>query len=59
VTVVAGDRLFLGIRQDVSIAMSGDALFAQDSMSIRATMRVAGLLVAEPSSVQIIRAAAA
>lgn len=55
--VAAGDRIFVGVRQDVSVKVSEDARFEYDQVGYRLTTRVAGLVVAEAGSVQRITAA--
>ncbi|MFK4022352.1 phage major capsid protein [Streptomyces albogriseolus] len=59
-TVVVADasRLFVGIRRNASIKISEDARFTSDQVGFKLTMRVAGVGVAEASSVQVIKAAA-
>ncbi|MEV5415144.1 phage major capsid protein [Streptomyces albogriseolus] len=57
-TVVVADasRLFVGIRRNASIKISEDARFTSDQVGFKLTMRVAGVGVAEASSVQVIKA---
>jgi HK97 family phage major capsid protein len=59
-TVVVADasRLFVGIRRNAAIRISEDARFSSDQVGFKLTMRVAGVGVAESSSVQVIKAAA-
>ncbi|MEU5788782.1 phage major capsid protein [Micromonospora purpureochromogenes] len=60
-TVIVADasRVFFGIRKDIRLAQSESWKFDSDSIGYRATIRVAGIRVAEPTSVQRIVAAAA
>ncbi|MCA2200340.1 phage major capsid protein [Streptomyces sp. SMS_SU21] len=57
-TVVDADasRLFVGIRRNATIKISEDARFTSDQVGFKLTMRVAGVGVAEASSVQVIKA---
>ncbi len=57
-TVVVADasRLFVGIRRNATIKISEDARFTSDQVGFKLTMRVAGVGVAEASSVQVIKA---
>jgi HK97 family phage major capsid protein len=56
VLVVAGERLYFGIRQDVRLAASEHFKFDQDVVSFRSTFRGAGVVVAEATSVQVLQA---
>jgi len=59
-TVVVADasRIKVGVRRNALIKVSEDARFDKDQVGFRLTMRVAGVSVAEASSVQIVKAAA-
>ena len=52
------NRVFVGIRSDVAVKVSEDAGFANDTVGFRVTYRVAGIAVAEATSVQRIVASA-
>ncbi|MFJ7089895.1 phage major capsid protein [Streptomyces mirabilis] len=58
VIVAAPDRIHVGLRSDVRIAMSEDYAFAQDVTGFRATYRIAGLVVDAPAALQVIKASA-
>ncbi|WP_130494384.1 phage major capsid protein [Motilibacter rhizosphaerae] len=59
-TVIVADasRIYVGVRRDVNIAYSADAFFGADSLGLRLTYRLAGINVAEATSVQILKASA-
>ncbi len=57
VIVAAPDRIHVGLRSDVRLAVSEDFGFAQDVTGFRATYRIAGLAVDAPAAVQVIKAA--
>ncbi|MFD5627164.1 phage major capsid protein [Streptomyces sp. NPDC127072] len=59
-TVIVADasRLIVGIRRNATIKVSEDARFDSDQVGFKLTMRVAGVSLAEASSVQIVKAAA-
>jgi HK97 family phage major capsid protein len=59
-TVIVADasRAFVGIRKDIRLARSEDWKFDSDSVGYRATYRIAGVAVAEATSVQRIVASA-
>jgi HK97 family phage major capsid protein len=50
--IYAADRVFVGMRQAIELQLSVDAMFAQDAVMFRATTRLAGVAVSEPTSVQ-------
>lgn len=52
--VADGDRVFIGRRQPIVVALSTEARFDYDEVGIRATTRWGGVAVAESSSVQAI-----
>jgi HK97 family phage major capsid protein len=54
-TLIVADasRIYLGVRKDVRLALSTDLAFDKDVVSYRATYRIAGIRVAEATSVQI------
>jgi HK97 family phage major capsid protein len=54
--VADGSRVFIGIRNDVSVAVSDQVRFDYDQVAFRATLRVAGVNVAEAASVQVLTA---
>jgi HK97 family phage major capsid protein len=56
VLVVAGERIYFGVRQDVRLAASEHFKFDQDVISFRSTYRGAGVVVAESTSVQVLQA---
>jgi HK97 family phage major capsid protein len=58
VIVADASRIKVGIRRSVLIKVSEDARFDQDQVGFKLTMRVAGVSVAEASSIQIVKAAA-
>ncbi|MDF3141689.1 MULTISPECIES: phage major capsid protein [unclassified Streptomyces] len=59
-TVIVADssRLIVGIRRNATIKVSEDARFDSDQVGFKLTMRVAGVSLAESTSVQIVKAAA-
>jgi HK97 family phage major capsid protein len=58
VIVADASRLIVGIRRNATIKVSEDARFDSDQVGFRLTMRVAGVSLAEASSVQVVKAAA-
>ncbi|MEU9175169.1 phage major capsid protein [Streptomyces sp. NPDC048420] len=58
VIVAAPDRIHIGVRSDVRVAVSEDFGFDKDLTAFRATYRVAGLAVDAPAAVQVIKASA-
>jgi HK97 family phage major capsid protein len=58
VYVAAADRLFCGVRRDITIDISRDYRFNEDVTSYRGTYRIAGVRAAEATSCQRILAAA-
>ncbi|SOE30200.1 phage major capsid protein [Streptomyces sp. OK228] len=58
VAVAAADRIKVGVRRNALIKVSEDARFDKDQVGFKLTMRVAGVSLAEASSVQIVKAAA-
>jgi HK97 family phage major capsid protein len=56
--VADGTRIFFGLRQAAEVRLSDQMRFDQDQTAFRLTMRVAGIRVAEASSVQIVKGAA-
>ncbi|MFJ4529651.1 phage major capsid protein [Streptomyces nigrescens] len=59
-TVIVADasRIVVGVRRAATVRISEDARFDRDQVGFKLTMRMAGVSVAEASSVQIIKAAA-
>ncbi|MER7152098.1 phage major capsid protein [Streptomyces lydicus] len=59
-TVIVADasRIVVGVRRNATVRISEDARFDRDQVGFKLTMRMAGVSVAEASSVQIIKAAA-
>ncbi|MFC9289159.1 phage major capsid protein [Streptomyces sp. NPDC057052] len=57
VVVAAADRIKVGVRRNALIKISEDARFDKDQVGFKLTMRVAGVSLAETSSVQIVKAA--
>ncbi|MEU1034563.1 phage major capsid protein [Streptomyces mirabilis] len=59
-TVIVADasRIVVGIRRSATIKVSEDARFDSDQVGFKLTMRMAGVSLAEPSSAQIVKAAA-
>ena len=59
-TVILADptRVFLGVRRVPTLAISADAGFQNDVIAYRLTHRVAGIVTAEATSVQVIKASA-
>ncbi|MFG3018310.1 phage major capsid protein [Streptomyces sp. NPDC048254] len=58
VIVAAPDRIHVGLRSDVRLAVSEDYGFDKDVTAFRATYRVAGLAVDAPAALQVIKASA-
>ncbi|MFE4690239.1 phage major capsid protein [Streptomyces sp. NPDC056749] len=58
-TVIVADasRVIVGIRRNATLRISEDARFDRDQVGFKLTMRIAGVSVAEASSVQVIKAA--
>ncbi|MEB3960170.1 phage major capsid protein [Streptomyces kunmingensis] len=58
-TVIVADasRIVVGVRRNATVRISEDARFDRDQVGFKLTMRMAGVSVAEASSVQIIKAA--
>ncbi|MYQ90740.1 phage major capsid protein [Streptomyces sp. SID4946] len=57
VIVCDASRVIVGVRRNATVRISEDARFDKDQVGFKLTMRMAGVSVAEPSSVQIIKAA--
>ncbi|MFF6789708.1 phage major capsid protein [Streptomyces filamentosus] len=59
-TVIVADasRIVVGVRRNATVRISEDARFDKDQVGFKLTMRMAGVSVAEASSVQVIKAAA-
>ncbi|WP_405950172.1 phage major capsid protein [Streptomyces prunicolor] len=57
VAVADGSRIMVGIRRNASVKVSEDARFDSDQVGFKLTMRVAGVSLAETSSVQVVKAA--
>ncbi|MEU9437943.1 phage major capsid protein [Streptomyces sp. NPDC048252] len=59
-TVVVADasRLVVGVRRNATVRVSEDARFDKDQVGFKLTMRIAGVSLAEASSVQIVKGAA-
>lgn len=59
-TVVVADasRIVVGIRRNATVRVSEDARFDKDQVGFKLTMSVAGVSLAESTSVQVIKAAA-
>ncbi|WP_030217291.1 phage major capsid protein [Streptomyces bikiniensis] len=55
--VADGSRVMVGVRRNPTIRISEDARFESDQVGFCLTIRMAGVAIAEPSSVQVIRAA--
>ncbi|MFI8255321.1 phage major capsid protein [Streptomyces filamentosus] len=55
--VADSSRVMVGVRRNPTIRISEDARFESEQIGFRLTMRMAGVAIAEPSSVQVIRAA--
>ncbi|MFD7629352.1 phage major capsid protein [Streptomyces sp. NPDC059851] len=58
VIVVDGSRVVVGVRRAATVRISEDARFDKDQVGFKLTMRMAGVSVAEATSVQIVKAAA-
>ncbi|MFD3654241.1 phage major capsid protein [Streptomyces sp. NPDC058620] len=58
-TVIVSDasRVVVGLRRNATIRISEDARFDKDQVGFKLTMRMAGVSVAEATSVQVIKAA--
>ncbi|WP_158943484.1 phage major capsid protein [Streptomyces sp. NRRL S-378] len=58
-TVVVADasRIVVGVRRTAQVKVSEDARFDVDQVGFKLTMRMAGVSLAEPASVQIVKAA--
>ncbi|MFD7263369.1 phage major capsid protein [Streptomyces sp. NPDC059874] len=59
-TVIVADasRVVVGVRRNATVRISEDARFDKDQVGFKLTMRMAGVSVAEATSVQIVKAAA-
>ncbi|MER6255487.1 phage major capsid protein [Streptomyces sp. NPDC001584] len=59
-TVIVADtsRLYVGVRRNATVKVSEDARFDSVQVGFKLTMRIAGVGLAEASSVQIVKAAA-
>lgn len=59
-TVIVADptRIHVGLRFDVRMAVSEDYAFNKEVTAFRATYRIAGLAVAAPAALHVIKAAA-
>ncbi|MFI5683796.1 phage major capsid protein [Streptomyces sp. NPDC051636] len=59
-TVIVADasRIVVGVRRNATVKVSEDARFDSDQVGFKLTMRMAGVSLAEASSVQIVKAAA-
>lgn len=55
--VLDGNRVFLGIRRDVRVTIDEHVGFENDTVGYKVSTRVAGLAIAEASSVQVVKAA--
>jgi HK97 family phage major capsid protein len=58
VAVADAARIAVGIRRNATLKVSEDARFDRDQVGFKLTMRVAGVSVAEATSVQVVKAAA-
>ncbi|MFD7626406.1 phage major capsid protein [Streptomyces sp. NPDC059851] len=58
VAVADASRIVVGVRRTAQVRVSEDARFASDQVGFKLTMRMAGVSLAEPASVQIVKAAA-
>ncbi|MBT2524702.1 phage major capsid protein [Streptomyces sp. ISL-99] len=59
-TVIVADasRIVVGVRRNATVRISEDARFDKDQVGFKLTLRIAGVSLAEASSVQIVKAAA-
>ncbi|MFF4393392.1 phage major capsid protein [Streptomyces sp. NPDC001552] len=58
VAVADASRIVVGVRRNAQVRVSEDARFDSDQVGFKLTMRMAGVSLAEPASVQIVKAAA-
>ncbi|MBT2482617.1 phage major capsid protein [Streptomyces sp. ISL-94] len=58
VAVADASRIVVGVRRNAQVKVSKDARFSSDQVGFKLTMRMAGVSLAEPGSVQIVKAAA-
>jgi len=55
--VLDGSRVYLGIRDEVRVSIDESARWESDQIGYKVSMRVAGLAVAEATSVQVVKGA--
>ncbi|MFI1646537.1 phage major capsid protein [Streptomyces avidinii] len=57
VAVADAPRIVVGVRRNTQVRVSEDVRFDSDQVGFKLTMRMAGVSLAEPASVQVVKAA--